>query len=366
MKSFPYRIVICRLFFALCLFIAALPAGADTSPSDRFLLIVNTSSAMQRRAQNLQTVLSNLFASAFEGEIKPGDTIGLWTYNETLQAGKFPLQIWPKTNGQQVASAVLQFLKKQRFEKRDNFASVVEALPSVVKNSRCITIILCTDGENPIAGTPFDKQVNSAFDLNAPVQRKARMPFITIMRFDSGKPIGVIVNMPPWPVEFPKFPTPSISDTLPATNTPSNSPVVVAPLIISNPPPPVVKEVLVVTNQPNALPPAAVNPPTNEPARPVRSSNEIPRHTAAETKPLPHPVNSPAVSEKLQSEESTAEKPALHTYPDVEKPPTPPILWVGIGAAGMLALVVIYFMLRPSRPPERISLITRSMTDEKK
>ena len=84
------------------------PRGPDTVPktnappkpvTERFLLIVDTSAAMKKRAANVEQVVGNLFAGGLGAQLHRGDTIGVWTYTDDLQAGQFPLQRWtPQTS----------------------------------------------------------------------------------------------------------------------------------------------------------------------------------------------------------------------------------------------------------------------------
>src|SRR6266446_5457929 len=62
--------------------------------SNRFLLIVDTSRVMERRADATLRVVQGLLVSAMNGQFRRGDTFGIWTFNEELYAGRFPLQQW--------------------------------------------------------------------------------------------------------------------------------------------------------------------------------------------------------------------------------------------------------------------------------
>ena len=73
-------------------------ANTNSAPSrgesDRYLLIVDTSAAMERNAENTPRIVGQLMASGMIGQARAGDTFGLWTYNEVLRTGDFPLQRW--------------------------------------------------------------------------------------------------------------------------------------------------------------------------------------------------------------------------------------------------------------------------------
>src|SRR5689334_10730875 len=90
------------LVLSVLCFAPSLPAqtaGAMGS-SGRYLFIVDTSYSMRRRADAVQKTASNLLLSGMRGELRRGDTIGIWTINEDLYTGRLPLQRWtPENNG---------------------------------------------------------------------------------------------------------------------------------------------------------------------------------------------------------------------------------------------------------------------------
>src|SRR3954454_9621630 len=95
-------------FWLLCLFaLSALPAGAQTNlakpklPSNRYLLVVDTSHSMGRRSEATLRTVYSLFQYGMRGQIHSGDSVGLWTYNEEVYTGRFPLQTWTVGAGQQ-------------------------------------------------------------------------------------------------------------------------------------------------------------------------------------------------------------------------------------------------------------------------
>src|SRR5213594_3829612 len=162
-------------------------SAKPTLHSNRYLLVVETSRAMQRRSDGVLKAVQDLLASGMHGQLRRGDTLGLWTYNEELYAGQFPLQQWTPETHRNVAIKVLSFLKGQSYEKRANLDKAVAAMEGVIKNSEFITVILISTGEQPIQGTPLDEQINDFHKLWNAEQQKARMPFITVLRATNGK-----------------------------------------------------------------------------------------------------------------------------------------------------------------------------------
>jgi len=173
---------------------------------NRYLLIFETSRSMQRRSEGALKAVQQLLVSGMGGQLRRGDSLGIWTYDEELHAGAFPVQpLSPETQRSTVGRA-LTFLKQQSYEKKANLPAVMPALQRLIKDSPLLTIILVSDGEQKIYGTQFDQQVNENFSRWQNQQQDARMPFLTVLRSKAGVLTDFSVNPAPWPVEMPPLP----------------------------------------------------------------------------------------------------------------------------------------------------------------
>lgn len=239
--------------------------------SSRFLIIADTSYAMRRYAPAAQKAVSNLLLSSMHGQLRRGDTIGMWTFNEALSAGRFPLQRWTPETTELVASNAVAFLKIQRYEKRSRFDAVWPTLRRLISESDRLTVLLISDGDEEISGTPFDVEINTLFKKQFRAQRKARMPFITVLCAQRGQIFGGTMNLTPWPVEFPAFPPePKIAETPnpgPPLPEKKEAKPTVPPLILigkKQETPPVAKPV----EQPTVPPVPVATSPASEPVKP--------------------------------------------------------------------------------------------------
>lgn len=206
-------------------------------PANRCLLVVETSRSMQRRSDGVVQAVQDLLKSGLAGQLRPGDTLGIWTYNESLHAGRFPLQTWSPEAQEGITLRTVGFLKEQKYEKLPILENVLPALSRLIKGSPLITIILISSSEEQIHGTPFDAQINQFYQKWQDVQQKARMPFVTVLRARDGRLTDFTVNTPPWPVQMPPLPqeaqiaesvqprTPKVARTTP--------PPIAQPLIVS-------------------------------------------------------------------------------------------------------------------------------------
>src|SRR6266404_56923 len=60
--------------------------------SNRYLLVVETSHSMQKRVDGVLQSVQDLLVSNVGGQLKNGDTVGIWTYSEELSTGQLPVQ----------------------------------------------------------------------------------------------------------------------------------------------------------------------------------------------------------------------------------------------------------------------------------
>ncbi|PWU14438.1 MAG: hypothetical protein C5B50_17205 [Verrucomicrobia bacterium] len=186
--------------------------ASDTRPSSaagqghRWLLIVETSQAMQRRAAGTLDAVNTLLRSGMKGQLRAGDSLGIWTFNDELHAGKFPLQTWAPDQQNSITSLALDFLKSQKCEKTSTLSSVVPGLKRLIQKSDLLTIVLVSTGSEKFEGTPFDKEIAEAYSKWMAAEQKKKMPFVTVLRARQGQVIGYSVTPIPWPLEMPVMP----------------------------------------------------------------------------------------------------------------------------------------------------------------
>ena len=318
-------------------------------PADRYLLIVETSKSMQRRADAVLEVVQEMLLSGLNGQFRDGGTLGVWTFNEDLSAGRLPIQIWSSSEQGDITQRTLTFLKGLKYEKQANFDKVAPALGGVISDSRRLTVILISSGDWKMRGTPFDDKINGAFEQWRGQQQKARMPFVTILCARNGQVGAYALNTPPWPLqvphlaEEPKSMEPIAARPLKLPQTAGTS--TVAPLIVSGKKPQPERVLRPKPQSAVALPsvqspvaaPAATNPPTvvkpPEPAAPrtevakAQPTAVVPEKPALEPPPKPAPAPIPASEPKAETVKAPEPKPAepAPPKPEVAPPPTAPV-----------------------------------------
>jgi hypothetical protein len=383
MKQFP---ILTRLFFAAALFFAAFPCQADDASQasgqqgNRFLFIVDTSAAMRSYSNAVVQGIVELMESNMRDEFRPGDTIGLWTYNDKLHP-EFPMQVWTKADKDNIVADIAAFLQDHRYGRRAHLEKVMPEMNRLIKNSERITIVLISDGSGLIQGTPFDKEINTLQRKYVRELRSVHMPFVTVLAAHYGAVFDYTINYP-GVVAIPHTANPEIPVETnapvvavvptPVTNAPEMPPPVHsiimtrANLVQAAPPPPIVAAPVVVQPPPPVLPVAvAPAPPAREiapaqaspPPPPVAPQNPAPVSSAPQ--PNPPPASTTANDQPPQSA-----PPSVQNAPIANIGPsgvTQVALYVIAFSLLTIAAVLVVFLVRRSRRVPQPSLISQSI-----
>ncbi len=86
---------------------------------NRFLFVIDTSSAMKARTNGLQAAVMGLLESDMKDELRKGDTIGLWTYSDRLSTD-FPMQVWSERKKDDILNDVGEHLRILVYENRSH------------------------------------------------------------------------------------------------------------------------------------------------------------------------------------------------------------------------------------------------------
>jgi hypothetical protein len=359
-------------------------------PGNRWLFIMQTSRSMQSRSQAAQDIVGSLLLSGMNGQMRRGDTIGVWTFNEKLSAGDLPMQVWIPSLAKTIAAHTVQHLAQVKFEKKPHLEKVLPEMAQLVQGSEFITVILISDGQEKIAGTPFDGQINSFYELWRAGREQAKTPFVTVLQGVGGQIRDFAVNTPPWPLKLPPLP--------PALQVAPAAAVTPAPKIQTEPPP--IVPSLIISGKKTATeeskPPAAPVPATSGVVVGKTQTSAEQNGNQKMTPPLPAKTDSQAAGQAAANVRAQISKPAETAVAKMEIPkpadaaapataitlPAVPVelaqaepegtFWTRygklIGALTLAAAAFGFFFLRlrQSQAAPRASLITRSLDRDKK
>jgi hypothetical protein len=191
---------------------------------------------MQKRTQGVADSIEDLFGPSNRALLRPGDTIGLWTFSDDVSTGNLPLQHWSPDVAKTVAGRFEQFLNGQKYDKSGNLEKVLPMISKMIQGSEFITVVILNSGEGRFTGTPFDEQINTAYKDWRAKQQKSSMPLVTVLRAKKGTITDYVVNPAPWPVDMPPLPPEllkmDIAQLKPSTSSKTSS-TGPQPLIIS-------------------------------------------------------------------------------------------------------------------------------------
>ncbi len=286
---------------------------------NRFLFIVDTSSPMKRRMPEVEKTTRELVLSGINNELRHGDTFTIWTFNDQLSAGKFPMQIWRPENKTKIAEAAAQFVAGQRCEKTARFDRVKAEMFRVVADSEKLVVIIFTDGMTALRGTPFDGKINAVFEKHRDELREGKTAFVVALLADSGKFVSYTMNSTAGPIWMPLPPGVTAPPTKPEAEKKTAEAV---PVTITAPPatspPPVVEIQTPVA--PKLIDSALVSPsPGLKPIPPEKISEPVVLKTNAATIPTlsavtnapPSPVKQTAPVAKVNPDKKNNSEPAV-------------------------------------------------------
>ena len=325
---------------ALLVFSASSPAQTNTG-GGRWLLVFDTAAMMKNRLPATEAAVKHFFSTRADSQLETGDSVGVWVFDREINA-RFPTFTWMPEQAAESVSNLVAFLHRQTYQTESQIKILQTPLNRIVADSQRLTVVLFTDGQDPIFGTPYDLGINQTFHDGRGERKKFRQPFIVILRSQLGKFIGCTVNFPPGNLNLPAFPPPPEP---PRPATPPPAPVVIAPS-----PAPVASLVIVGTH---------VSTNTNDLVEKSVASPVQPL-PLVKTNPPSEPTNSPPVRAKV--------KPVLPPTNNIQPiaasiAATGQSGWLIYVAIGLLALALVAAVVLRARRPES-SLITTSMEDD--
>jgi hypothetical protein len=284
------------------LLVAAFAAGA--AEPNRFLLVFETSPTLKKNLPAVKQTLDALLASNLQGEIQENDDLAVWTVDQNLHTGTYPLESWSRDDADAYGTQLKDFLGRQKFTRHASLAALQPLLNRVAKNSAQLTVLIFCDGQNNLVGTPYDSGVNTILKKTTVQSKVAPGLFVLVLRSYQGGYLGCSVNRMAGLLNFPKFPPP------PKPEPPVTKPEpVIAPVAA-----PMAPLIIVGTNVGTNI--SALTKPAPQPAPPIVTNP--PANIAPATPPAVAVVVAPVVATKIVT------APAANPAPASNPPPPPP------------------------------------------
>ena len=161
---------------------------------------------MVRRKQVLAESLTDLIASGLGGRMHAGDRLGFWTFNEKVYSERILSQTWTPEASRAVADQAGRSLRSQWFEKQTRLDTAIAEIQKAAKASKFLTVILLSDGDSPMVGTPFDRSVNLVYREHFRELQRARKPFITTLVAREGQFVAWAVAVGGGGIKIPEAP----------------------------------------------------------------------------------------------------------------------------------------------------------------
>ena len=252
----------------------------------------------------------------------------------------------------------------------------------VIKMSDVITVILISDGTDPIKGTPIDAQLSAFYKTNYQAQKKARMPIVTVFHGEKGSDHDQHSGACAVAGGYSGGAAAARCESCRAETGDVAPPKPVPSLVIIG------SKAETTFNPPTDLPEHVDQPtlPAVVEQKPVETKAEVPAATTPEEKPksVAAPV-APAPAPAVVAEPPKAVQlvgPIAATAPVTNEPPAAPVQTavvvpeknllsvrnIAIVSVVFTILVCVLLLLvaRNARNASRASLITRSLDRERK
>ncbi len=165
-------------------FLAGMSGRAGEVDPVRYLFVVETSSAMNAHKRDALSAIDDLVSSGLNGEMRPGEMFVVWTYDRAVVTDRYLAAPWQKRTRDMLAARTARALNELWFTGEARFDQALDAVFKLASGSEALTVSIINSG-SPIAGTPFDSQINAAYDRG---RRYANaMVFVTTLRVKDGE-----------------------------------------------------------------------------------------------------------------------------------------------------------------------------------
>jgi hypothetical protein len=385
-----------------------LAAAASTTSSNRFLFIVDTSSLMKKWDEPARDAMFDLIYSGVRGYMTNGDSYGVWLAAETNNTSG-SVEVWRHKFATELASRTALKVKDAGTRGKPALDIAIADAKRVARAVGDVTVILVSNGETPLKGTPFDGEINAAIAEVKPAMKAAKATINTALVARDGEFLAWAINSPEYLIAIPVLPpreetATEVAKTAPEAEAPAPAPT---PPPVAKPAPPPVRmaaKPIVITRDTVDRDKEAMRAlaSTVEGARPASAVVTAAVNTVAAPAPVAAPATAvapvppPAVAQSIAPTTATTSTNIQTVSPSAATPPPPAetsepvveskepakavvqvvpkaapeatsesLVWwiVGAGMAVLLGVGMIV-LLRRNRPPAQ-SLVSEAIALER-
>jgi hypothetical protein len=191
-----------QVLFLVVTLLAAPAWSAPKAEGKRFLFIVDTSAGMKPLDMPVRQAVFDLIYSGARGHMTNDDTYGLWLVGEKNNTS-FPMESWKEKFAVESAAKAVSHTKDHGFKGQANLTLALADVNRIVKNIGDLTVILISNGETPLLGTPFDDAINTRFRELVPEMKAAKTTVNTALVAQGGKFVAWAANSPQFLLDIP-------------------------------------------------------------------------------------------------------------------------------------------------------------------
>jgi hypothetical protein len=160
---------------------------------------------MKPLENTLRQSVFDLIYSGVRGRMTDGDTFGIWLVSDRIDTS-FPMDTWKARYNVETAAKAAAHATSRGWKSKARLDLAIADALHVVENVDDLKIILVSNGETPIAGTPFDSEINAKFRELAPQMKLANATLNTVLVAQEGELVAWAANTAEFLIEFPNVP----------------------------------------------------------------------------------------------------------------------------------------------------------------
>lgn len=203
--------------------IPAAAPGPKSSAGVCYIFGADTSFSMARQKHAVAQAVAQLIGTGLSGQMRDGEVFALWTFNERVFPNRFTPQVWTSEQAPALAEGARKFLAGQWCEKQTRIDSLIAELRRAGAAAETLVVLLFSDGDTPLQGTPFDSEINQLYRRYGRELRRLKQPFVTTLVFRNGDLSAWAVHRGIEGFQLPQLPASATPAPI-ATGAPTTAP----------------------------------------------------------------------------------------------------------------------------------------------